>query len=123
MPVARIYDDGRERRIFCEKRYQHSRRLLRQIIRSLPSRRIFLADDQRANFITYETTENRVVPALYAVFFEVFKDRGRRGKRLVLRVQSAYVLDRGLSRRQRSAKRVTLRSILQAALEGRRIRP
>ncbi|MDN7468251.1 hypothetical protein QZM43_21190 [Burkholderia orbicola] len=58
---------------------------------------------------------------MYAVFFEVSKDRIRK-RRLILRVQSAYMLDGGLNRRQREARKVALRTLLRASLEGRKIR-
>ncbi|CAB5082694.1 hypothetical protein IST4116A_02801 [Burkholderia cenocepacia] len=58
---------------------------------------------------------------VYAVFFEVSKDRIRK-RRLILRVQSAYMLDGGLNRRQREARKVALRTLLRASLEGRKIR-
>ncbi|WP_256097634.1 hypothetical protein [Burkholderia cenocepacia] len=55
------------------------------------------------------------------MFFEVSKDRIRK-RRLILRVQSAYMLDGGLNRRQREARKVALRTLLRASLEGRKIR-
>lgn len=56
------------------------------------------------------------------MFFDVEKDQ-RRGQRLILRVQSAYVLDQGLTRRQKDAKKVRLVTLLKAAYAGRTINP
>jgi hypothetical protein len=117
-----IFDDGRERRVLCPARYEASRRLLRDLATTLATRRITLADDRRSNFVTFETTDDLGVRSVYAVFFEVTKDKFRQ-RRLILRVQSAYMLDGGLTKRQSMAKRVTLRSILLATMEGRKIRP
>lgn len=57
----------------------------------------------------------------YAVFFDVGKDQKRR-RRLILRVQSAYCLAHGLTKRQKEAKKVNLDVLLKAAYEGRGIR-
>jgi hypothetical protein len=122
IPFSEIYDDGREKRVLCPDRYQSSRRLLRELVVSLPTRRIIVADERQPNFMTVETTTESGEPCLYAVFFEVEKDRARK-HRLLLRVQSAYTLDQGLTKRQKEAKKVTLRSILRAAVERRKIRP
>lgn len=54
------------------------------------------------------------------MFFEVEKDRRR--KRLILRVQSAYVLEGGLTRRQREAKRIALSTLLRNIHKGLPIR-
>ena len=81
-----------------------------------------MADERQPNFMTVETTTESGEPCLYAVFFEVEKDKARK-HRLLLRVQSAYTLDQGLTKRQKEAKKVTLRSILRAVVEGRKIRP
>jgi hypothetical protein len=122
IPPQEIFDDGRERRVLCRERYEISRSLLRPLILTLHKRRIVLAGEGRQNFLTLETTNAAGEPRHYAVFFEVSRDKLRK-RRLMMRVQSAYVLDRGLSRRQREARRVLLRNILLAALEGRKVRP
>ncbi len=80
-----------------------------------------MANEDQLNFVTVETTTERGTPALYAVFFKVTKDK-LRASRLTLRVQSAYMLDRKLSKQQLTAKRVKLKGILRAAMEGRTIR-
>lgn len=108
--------------MLCPDRYQSSRRLLRDLVLALPVRRIIVADERQPNFMTVETTNAFGEPSLYAVFFEVEKDKTRK-HRLLLRIQSAYMLDQGLTKRQKEAKKVALRSILRAAVEGRKIRP
>lgn len=119
IPHDEFYVDDRERRVLCERRYNLSRQLLRDIVMSLHTRRITLADDRRANFMTVEHVElGRTV--LYAVFFEVEKDKLR--KRLVLRVQSAYVLNSGLTKRQRDAKKIALATLLRNVYNGKPIR-
>src|SRR5471030_1645990 len=55
IPQYEIYDDGREERILCPDRYQSSRRLLRELVLSLPTRRITVADERQPNFMTVET--------------------------------------------------------------------
>jgi hypothetical protein len=122
IPRHEIYDDGREERVLCPERYRTSRSLLRDLVLTLPERRIIVADERQPNFMTIETTNAHGEPAVYAVFFEVGKDKTRKN-RLLLRIQSAYTLDQDLTKRQREAKKVTLRSILRATVECRKIRP
>ena len=101
IPDDEIYDDGRETRVLCADRYHASRRLLRDVIVGLATRRIVVADERQPNFVTVETASSDGVQRMYAVFFEVSRDRARK-RRLILRVQSAHMLDGGLNRRQRS---------------------
>jgi hypothetical protein len=122
IPREEIHSDGREERVLCPDRYESSRRLLRDVVRGLPRRRIIVADERRPNFVTVETTNASGKLSLYAVFFGVEKDKTRK-RRLLLRIQSAYTLDRGLTKRQKQAKKITLRSILRATAEGRELRP
>ena len=121
IPDDEIYDDGRETRVLCADRYRASRQLLRGVIVGLATRRIVVADERQPNFVTVETVASDGTQRVYAVFFEVSKDRIRK-RRLILRVQSAYMLDGGLNRRQREARKVALRTLLRASLEGRKIR-
>ncbi|AOJ25998.1 hypothetical protein [Burkholderia seminalis] len=121
IPDDEIYDDGRETRVLCADRYRASRQLLRDVIVGLATRRIVVADERQPNFVTVEAVASDGTQRVYAVFFEVSKDRIRK-RRLILRVQSAYMLDGGLNRRQREARKVALRTLLRASLEGRRIR-
>ncbi|SDQ84535.1 hypothetical protein SAMN05443026_1937 [Burkholderia orbicola] len=121
IPDDEIYDDGRETRVLCADRYRASRELLRGVIVGLATRRIVVADERQPNFVTVEAVVSDGTQRVYAVFFEVSKDRIRK-RRLILRVQSAYMLDGGLNRRQREARKVALRTLLRASLEGRKIR-
>ncbi len=121
IPDDEIYDDGRETRVLCADRYHASRRLLRDVIVGLPARRIVVADERQPNFVTVETVLSDGTQRVYAVFFEVSKDRTRK-RRLVLRVQSTYLLEGDLTKRQRDARKVALRTLLRASLEGRKIR-
>ncbi|WP_175822866.1 hypothetical protein [Burkholderia sp. BCC0419] len=121
IPDDEIYDDGRETRVLCAERYRASRQLLRGVIVGLATRRIVVADERQPNFVTVETVAADGTQRVYAVFFEVAKDRLRK-RRLILRVQSAYMLDGDLTRRQREARKVALRTLLRASLEGRKIR-
>ncbi|WP_176049550.1 hypothetical protein [Burkholderia sp. BCC1644] len=121
IPDDEIYDDGREVRVLCADRYRASRQLLRDVIAGLATRRIVVANERQPNFVTVEAVSSDGMPRVYAVFFEVSKDRTRK-RRLILRVQSAYMLDGDLTRRQREARKVALRTLLRASLEGRKIR-
>jgi len=122
IPELEIYKDEKEERVLDPVRYQLSRTLLRKLITELPSRHIVVANVQSRNFLTWEVQRETGRPSIYAVFFDVEKDQQRR-QRLILRVQSAYVLDQGLTRRQKEAKKIRLTTLLKAAHEGRTIRP
>jgi hypothetical protein len=121
IPQGEIYDDGREQRVLSPARYAMSRRYLRDIVVALRSRRITVADEKQPNFVTCESVNSDGSIAVYAVFFGVEKDSNRK-RRLVLRVQSAYVLRDGLSRRQAKARKVAFDTLLRAAYLGKAIR-
>jgi hypothetical protein len=121
IPESEIYDDGRERRVLSPERYALSRKLLRNIVMHLPSRRITRAGGNQPNFVTVENANCDGTSSLYAVFFDVERDRSRR-RRLVLRIQSAYALDGGLTKRQAKAGKVTFETLLRAAYLGKKIR-
>ena len=55
------------------------------------------------------------------MFFSVERDARRKG-RMILRVQSAYLLDGGLTKAQKEGRKVRLGTLLKAAYEGRPIR-
>jgi hypothetical protein len=103
IPADEIYDDGKERRVLDPQRYELSRRHLREIVVQLPSRRITIANEKQPNFVTLEQLNEDGTTSLYAVFFEAERDRSRK-RRIVLRIQSAYVLDNGLTRRQEKGR-------------------
>jgi hypothetical protein len=118
IPSDEMFNDSRETRVLNEERYRLSRQLLGSIIRDLEKRHIQIADPTRPNFITVEVASPAAEPTVYAVFFEVQKDALRR-KRLILRVQSAYVTS--LTKRQRNSGKVTFIKLLSAAYERKRI--
>ena len=97
--------DGNERRVLDKERYELSKLYLPQLILDLSNRHIQVADPTRPNFVTYElpATTPGATPQKYAVFFEVTRDR-KRGKRLLLRVQSAYILVNPSKRLQKAIK-------------------
>ena len=110
-----IWTDARERRVLCAQRYALSRLFLPRLILELPHRHIQVADERRPNFMVFEVPENMGLGdgARYAVFFEVDRDRLRK-KRVLLRVQSAYVLPR-LSKRQLQADKIRFQTLLKRA--------
>lgn len=116
IPSGEIYDDGRERRVLSEVRYRLSQRFLPALVRELPNRKIQLASDQ--NFMTIEVPEERT--GHYVVFFMVERDKHRK-RRMLLRVQSAYLLE-SLTDRQRKAGKVNFSTLLRAGYEHRKIR-
>lgn len=120
IPKEEIFDDGRERRVLNDARYQLSRLYLPRLVRELPQRRIQVTGTEAQNFMTLEFLDAAQTPQRYAVFFEVERD-SRRKKRVLLRVQSAYVLE-VLTRRQQTAGKVSFNVLLKAAYEGRAIR-
>lgn len=120
IPGHEIYDDGREQRVLDTQRYALSRRFLRAIAKSLHVRRITVADRRQPNFVTLDTVNADGTISQYAVFFEIERDRQRK-RRMFLRIQSAYLLDGGLTRRQASAGKVRFDTLLRAAYQGKKI--
>ncbi|WP_321876663.1 hypothetical protein [Paraburkholderia bannensis] len=120
IPGNEIYDDGRERRVLDAQRFALSRRFLRAIVKSLHARRITIADRRQPNFVTLDTVNADGTISHYAVFFEVERDRQRK-RRMFLRIQSAYLLDGGLTRRQASAGKVRFDTLLRNAYQGKKI--
>jgi len=110
-----IVMDGSERRVLDRERYQLSRRYLPQLILKLPTRHVQVADPTRPNFVTFELPSMAAgePPLRYAVFFEVKRDR-RRKRRVLLRVQSAYILDEP-SKRLLKADKMRFQVILKRA--------
>lgn len=120
IPAYEIFDNGRERRVLNDERYQLSRLYLPRLIRELPQRKIQVAGKGAQNFMTFEFLDSGLTPRRYAVFFEVERD-ARRKKRVLLRIQSAYVLE-ALTHRQQKAGKVGFKVLLKAVYEGRGIR-
>jgi hypothetical protein len=121
IPAHEIYDDGKEQRVLDAQRYELSQRFLRDVVMTMPSRRIVVADDRQPNFVTVESVNTDGSTSLYAIFFEARKDKSRK-HRMVLRIQSAYLLDDGLTKRQTSAKRIGFTTLLRATYLGKKIR-
>jgi len=110
-----IVMDGNEVRILDRERYQLSLRYLPQLILELPTRHVQVADSTRPNFVTFELPPMATgqQPIRYAVFFEVKRDRKRK-RRVLLRVQSAYILDEP-SKRLLKADKMRFQVILKRA--------
>jgi hypothetical protein len=119
IPAHEIFDNGQERRVLDEERYQLSRQYLPGMIRDLPGRTIQIAGSYTANFMTLEVIEAGEKKH-YAVFFEAKRD-SRRKRRVLLYVQSAYLLDT-LTDRKKKASKVRFHILLKAAYEGRKIK-
>jgi hypothetical protein len=90
IPIEEIYEDNVERRVLSKERYDLSRRFLPGLVKDLAKRTIRYAGDNSLNYFTAEVTGSDA-PGVYAVFFEVQRDK-RRKRRLLLYVQSAYRL-------------------------------
>ncbi|WP_232243433.1 hypothetical protein [Paraburkholderia sp. SOS3] len=58
IPEREIYNDGKEQRVLDVQRYELSRRFLREVVMTMPSRRIVLADDRQPNFVTTESVNS-----------------------------------------------------------------
>ena len=111
-----IVMDGNIQRVLDQKRYELSLKYLPQLVHDLEKRLIRIADESRPNFVTVELqpTNAGEDPLHYAMFFEVKKDRSRK-RRMLLRVQSAYILENP-SRRLLGAKKMRFHIILKRAL-------
>lgn len=117
-PKAEIYSDGREIRRLDLERYSLSRAVLPGIVSGLEARQLKIASGL-PNFFTIEITAVSGRTVNYAVFFEVERDKARKG-RLLVRIQSAYPIEE-LPKRMREAGKVKFATLLRAAYEGRTI--
>lgn len=108
--------DGNTRRLMDSIRYELSLKHLPQLVHSLDTRRI---KPSRENFVTLELEPSvpGEEPRNYAMFFDVIKDRKRK-KRLLLRVKSAYVLERPLTKRELGEKPIRFHVLLKRALNS-----
>ena len=120
IPGDEIFTDGIETRVLDEDRYAASRVYLPRLVQELGTRTIRVAASDRQNFVTFETMEGSRGSRIYAVFFEPRKDTSRR-RRIILRVQSAYVLE-ALTRRLANAGKVGFDKLLNAVYSGGKIR-
>jgi hypothetical protein len=111
-----IVMDGNIQRVLDQKRYKLSLQYLPQLVKDLDTRHIRIADESRPNFVTFElqSTNEDEEPQHYAMFFEVKKDRSRK-RRMLLRVQSAYILENP-SKRLLESRKMRFRIILKRAL-------
>jgi len=113
-----IVMDGKTRRLMDSWRYELSLKYLPQLVHSLDKRRI---KPSRENFVTIELEPSAPgeAPTNYAMFFDVIKDRKRK-RRLLLRVKSAYVLERPLSKRELEEKPIRFHVLLKRTLNSER---
>jgi hypothetical protein len=116
IPPDEIYEDNVERRVLSKERYDLSRRFLPGLVKELAKRTIRYAGDDSLNYFTVEVT-GLEAPGLYAVFFEVERDK-RRKRRLLLYIQSAYRLER-LTHRLSKAGKVRFATLLRKTYQRR----
>jgi len=114
------YDDGHETRVLNSARYELSGRLLPKMIHDLPGREIRTTGGDQGNYMTLEIEgpDGELKP--YIAFFDVERDKRRKG-RVILRVQSAYVRE-DLGNRLKSGEKVNFHVLVRAAYEGKKIR-
>jgi hypothetical protein len=110
IPPDEIYDGEVERRVLSKERYDLSRKFLPALIKELPKRTIRYAGDSALNYFITELNGVEA-PGVYAVFFEVLRDK-RRKRRLLLYVQSAYRLEQ-LNHRLAKADKVRFFTLLR----------
>jgi len=115
IPPDEISEDGIERRVLSEERYDLSRKFLPGLVRDLAKRTIRYAGDNNLNYFTAEVTGSSA-PGVYAVFFEVLRDK-RRKRRLLLYVQSAYRLEQ-LTNRLAKAGKVRFATLLRKTYQS-----
>jgi hypothetical protein len=121
IPTTELFDDGREVRVLCERRYELSKRHLPELIRELRKRTIQIARDNPQNFVTTKQVEGPDAQGQqYVVFFEVTRDNKRKG-RLLLQVQSAYAIDAYAHERFRHRRRIAFLNLLKATSLRRKI--
>ena len=116
-PAELIFDNGIERRVLDPERYELSKIHLRSIIQSLPNAAIFYADIRQPNFVTFELKESKDSAKLkrYAVYLFAEKDRVRK-RRVLLRIQSAYIPTEW-TRRQEQAHKISFRNLIKRAYQ------
>ncbi|MFG0602491.1 hypothetical protein ACF8PL_19105 [Delftia sp. WSY_4] len=121
VPREEIFMEGNVRRVLNPERWRLSRELLPGLEGHLRCQHIRVLGGVQDNYAIFTVTDSEGQTVNYSIFFEVIRDKSRR-KRLLLRVQSAYVLDKP-TRRQQKARKVNLDVLLLATYEGRKIRP
>ena len=109
-----LFEDDREVRALDKERYDLSKMHLLTIVKQLPLRRILVADPSRPNYVAIEIPHSeQQVTQQYAVFFELERDKIRQ-KRVLLRIQSAYILEQTTKRLQQ-AEKINFRVLLRKA--------
>jgi hypothetical protein len=116
-----LWNSSMDTRVLDQTRYDLSSTLLRTIINGLGNRRIHVADASRPNFVTLELIGSTLPggAGTYAVFFELKRDRNR-AKRLLLRVQTAYLINTP-NNRMKSAQRIGFSTLLKRAYLGQKL--
>jgi len=122
IPVEELFREEQDVRVLCERRYSLSLNHLPRLIKELPRRVIRIARESPQNFVTIERVDlgERVPPPHYVVFFELSRDTKRK-RRLVLKVQSAYLkdpFDPALSK----GRKVSFAKLLKATFLRHRLR-
>lgn len=113
------YHDNRERRVLCADRYHLSMDLLPKIVHELRIREIRTTGSDTGNYMTIELTQKDGSSQPYIVFFEVEKDKKRKG-RVILRVQSAHIR-KELTKKMKSGEKVNFPVLIKRAYKGKKI--
>jgi len=114
IPPGELFNDGQDVRVLCEQRHALSQKYLPRLIHELPQRLIRFARYLPQNFITTEMIggESGSPGQHYVMFFEVSRDPKRR-RRLLLKVQSAYVKEL-LEPRLTKGRKINFSTLLKA---------
>ena len=120
IPASELYADGSKMRVLNQQRYDLSKAFLPRLVKELSTRHIKVIGGARPNYLTVETIAQDGAEVLYTLFFEVLKDQKRK-KRILLRVQSAYIVE-FMTEAQEKARKVNLPVLLRAVYEGRKIK-
>lgn len=120
VPAEEIFMEGHVRRVLNPERWRLSRELLPGLEALLRNQHIRVLGGPLSNYAIFTATDTEGRTVNYGVFFAVTKDKDRR-KRLLLRVQSAYVVEE-LTPKLQKARKVNLDVLLLATYEGRKIR-
>jgi hypothetical protein len=121
VPKEEIFMEGHVRRVLNPERLRLSRELLPGLEGLLRNQHIRVLGGPLSNYAIFTATDSEGRTVNYGVFFRVIRD-AHRAKRLLLRVQSAYPMDK-LDAKLQKAGKVNLDVLLRATYEGRKIRP
>ncbi|SOE35291.1 hypothetical protein SAMN05216519_1271 [Delftia acidovorans] len=117
VPAEEIFMEGHVRRVLNPERWRLSRELLPGLDGLLRNQHIRVLGGPLSNYAIFTATDTEGRTVNYGVFFVVTKDKERR-KRLLLRVQSAYVVEE-LTPKLRKARKVNLNVLLLRTYEGK----